>query len=158
MRLLFLCRMGCKPPRRPCVFDEMCQHTKQLRQGTKTRIFFFNLTNLSARSGSIQKKLFLKRKKNRIFKKKNLTGVSARSAGTQICEIFFSSCRLIFFPCRVVSCADSWHCKRSVFSVVYSPDGTKLASGSRDKTFKIWNAQTGQCVSTLSGHRYRQKL
>ena len=36
----------------PCVFDEICQHTKQLRQGKKIRIFFFNLTNLSARSAS----------------------------------------------------------------------------------------------------------
>jgi len=36
--------------------------------------------------------------------------------------------------------------------VVYSPDGTKIASGSGDKTLKIWNAQTGQFVSTLSGH------
>ena len=39
-----------------------------------------------------------------------------------------------------------------VFSVSWSPDGTKIASGSQDKTIKIWNAQTGQCVSTLSGH------
>jgi WD40 repeat protein len=36
--------------------------------------------------------------------------------------------------------------------VVYSPDGTKIASASMDKTLKIWNAQTGQCVSTLTGH------
>jgi WD40 repeat protein len=35
--------------------------------------------------------------------------------------------------------------------VVYSPDGTKIASASRDKTVKIWNAQTGQCVSVDSG-------
>jgi WD40 repeat protein len=36
--------------------------------------------------------------------------------------------------------------------VVYSPDGKNIASGSGDKTIKVWNAQTGQCVSTLSGH------
>jgi WD40 repeat protein len=36
--------------------------------------------------------------------------------------------------------------------VVYSPDGTKIASGSGDKTLKIWNAKTGKCESTLSGH------
>ena len=34
--------------------------------------------------------------------------------------------------------------------MVYSPDGTKLASGSRDKTLKIWNTKTGKCDSTLS--------
>jgi hypothetical protein len=36
--------------------------------------------------------------------------------------------------------------------VVYSPCGTKIASASGDNTVKIWNAQTGQCVSTLRGH------
>ena len=36
--------------------------------------------------------------------------------------------------------------------MVYSPCGTKIASASWDKTLKIWNAQTGQCVSTLPGH------
>ncbi len=39
-----------------------------------------------------------------------------------------------------------------VRSVVWSPDGKNIASGSDDKTIKVWNAQTGQCVSTLSGH------
>ena len=50
--LLFLCRLGCKPPSRPCDCDEMSQHTKHLRQGKKIRILFFNLTDLSARSVS----------------------------------------------------------------------------------------------------------
>ncbi|MGE4168377.1 MAG: hypothetical protein AB7E68_02420, partial [Candidatus Babeliales bacterium] len=40
----------------------------------------------------------------------------------------------------------------SVFSVAWSPDGTKLASGSWDKTIKIWNAQTGTELQTLTGH------
>ena len=44
------------------------------------------------------------------------------------------------------------HRNRSVCSVAWSPDGKKIASGSEDKTVKVWNAQTGQCVSTLSGH------
>ena len=35
--------------------------------------------------------------------------------------------------------------------MVYSPDGTKIASGSVDKTLKIWNAQTGQCATVDSG-------
>ncbi|MGE0206738.1 MAG: WD40 repeat domain-containing protein, partial [Candidatus Babeliales bacterium] len=41
----------------------------------------------------------------------------------------------------------------SVHSVVWSPDGTKLASGSWE--LKIWNAQTGTELQTLTGHRSR---
>ena len=39
-----------------------------------------------------------------------------------------------------------------VESVAYSPDGTKIISGSTDKTIKIWNANTGECLQTLEGH------
>ena len=42
--------------------------------------------------------------------------------------------------------------KYSVNSVAYSPDGTKIISGSRDKTIKIWDANTGECLKTLKGH------
>jgi WD40 repeat protein len=45
-----------------------------------------------------------------------------------------------------------------VLGVCFSPDGSKLASCSGDRSVKIWNLITHQCVSTLSGHRYRQKL
>ena len=37
-----------------------------------------------------------------------------------------------------------------VRSVAWGPDGKNIASGSNDKTIKVWNAQTGQCVSTLT--------
>ncbi|MBQ2376397.1 MAG: PEGA domain-containing protein [Bacteroidales bacterium] len=39
-----------------------------------------------------------------------------------------------------------------VNSVAYSPDGTKIISGSYDNTIKIWDANTGQCLKTLEGH------
>ena len=39
-----------------------------------------------------------------------------------------------------------------VYSVAYSPDGTKIISGSVDKTIKIWDANTGVCLKTLEGH------
>ncbi|MXV75564.1 T9SS type A sorting domain-containing protein, partial [Candidatus Poribacteria bacterium] len=34
----------------------------------------------------------------------------------------------------------------------FSPDGTILASGSRDNTIHLWNANTGTHIRTLSGH------
>jgi WD40 repeat protein len=39
-----------------------------------------------------------------------------------------------------------------VTSVAFSADGQWLASGSWDKTIKIWNVETGQEVQSLSGH------
>ncbi|MBE9008546.1 trypsin-like peptidase domain-containing protein [Fortiea sp. LEGE XX443] len=40
----------------------------------------------------------------------------------------------------------------SVLSVAFSPDGRTLASGSSDKTIKIWNIATGREIRTLNGH------
>jgi WD40 repeat protein/tetratricopeptide (TPR) repeat protein len=39
-----------------------------------------------------------------------------------------------------------------VTSVCFSPDGRRLASGSRDKTVKVWDAQSGQQLLALMGH------
>ena len=39
-----------------------------------------------------------------------------------------------------------------VSSVAYSPDGSTLASGSADKTIKLWDIATGQELHTLTGH------
>ena len=40
----------------------------------------------------------------------------------------------------------------SVTSVALSADGQRLASGSGDKTVKVWDTATGACVQTLEGH------
>ena len=40
----------------------------------------------------------------------------------------------------------------TIWSVCFSPDGKQMASGSSDKTVKIWNASSGELQSTLTGH------
>ena len=43
----------------------------------------------------------------------------------------------------------------SVNSVAFSPDGTKIVSGSWDKTIRIWDAETGvQIGNPLTGHTF----
>ena len=38
-----------------------------------------------------------------------------------------------------------------VNSVAFSGDGSKVVSGSLDKTVKIWNVDSGKVIQTLSG-------
>jgi len=40
----------------------------------------------------------------------------------------------------------------AVTSVAFSPDGTKVLTGSGDCTAKLWDAATGACIRTFTGH------
>jgi len=42
-----------------------------------------------------------------------------------------------------------------VYSVSFSPDGAFIASGSKDKTVKVWSVESGECVMTLEDDHYR---
>src|SRR4029077_14165622 len=39
-----------------------------------------------------------------------------------------------------------------VTSVAFSPDGTRILTGSVDNTARLWDAATGTAVATLAGH------
>lgn len=50
---------------------------------------------------------------------------------------------------RCIQCLYRSHC--SVYCVEF--DSTKIITGSRDRSIKVWSTRTGRCLATFSGHR-----
>ena len=40
----------------------------------------------------------------------------------------------------------------AIYSATFSPDGRRIVSASGDRTVRIWDAATGECIRTLKGH------
>ena len=84
------------------------------------------------------------------FGTRNLEIASRHRPGTRASKFFPQVFSSWFLLIRVLTSH-----KYSVNSVVWSPDGKQIASGSDDTTIKIWDLQSGDCQSTLSGHSAR---
>ncbi|BAZ00951.1 protein kinase [Tolypothrix tenuis PCC 7101] len=98
-------------------------------------------------------------------RKKGLLAVVAITVGGLVLTKFVSYVRYGLFPTNpipVIASKDSdvfltktleGH-SSLIRSVAISPDGKTLASGSDDKTIKLWNLKTGKQIRTLTGHSH----
>lgn len=56
-------------------------------------------------------------------------------------------------PLRTFGARDAGHTS-TIISVAFSRDGTRVLTGSHDKTAKLWDAATGEQIRTFSGHTH----
>src|SRR5262249_1058839 len=42
---------------------------------------------------------------------------------------------------------------RAITSIAFAPDGSRVVTGSKDKTVKVWDTSTGGVLRTFKGHR-----
>ncbi|MBD2205328.1 serine/threonine protein kinase [Calothrix sp. FACHB-1219] len=98
-------------------------------------------------------------RQNTNFRKRLLVGAAITIVGTQI----YGYVRYGLFPTSPIFLVESFPSSfflektlkghsNPVDSVAISPDGNTLASGSWDKTIKLWNLATGEQIRTFSGH------
>ena len=50
------------------------------------------------------------------------------------------------------ACEQQFQCEGVVYGVAFSPDGSRIVSGSDDWTVRIWNVATGESEKELKGH------
>ena len=49
-------------------------------------------------------------------------------------------------------CIKTFEGHNESFFLFFSSDGKKIASGSDDKTVRVWHVETGECIKTFEGH------
>ena len=75
-----------------------------------------------------------------------------RVSFSKTCPVLFQNIPLAFSK-QLFSCMlTAFNAFRDVNVVTWSPDGKSLASASDDNTVRVWDASTGQCQWTLTGH------